>query len=244
MHCVEWLIHAKAWIDHPNVTAIVWANLGGQELGPALADILYGKVNPSGRLVHTIARNASDYAQPDIVTHPILYPQINYTEGVSVDYRGFELNGIEPRFCFGHGLSYSTFEYDTLAIAKQNDLEEALQTPINYVADAPGGDSRLFDTAIVVQFEIHNEGPYDGSEIPQLYLQMPPAAGNPAKVLRGFANIALRTDETKTVHIYLTRKDISYWNVVDQTWAVASGNYRVLVGASSKDIRLDGTFII
>ena len=96
----------------------------------------------------------------------------------------------------------------------------------------------------MVQFEVYNEGPYHGSEIPQLYLQMPPAAGNPAKVLRGFANIALRTDETKTVHIYLTRKDISYWNVVDQTWAVASGNYRVLVGASSKDIRLDGTFII
>ena len=222
----------------------MWANLGGQELGPALIDILYGRVNPSGRLVYTIARNSSDYAQPDIVTEPRPYPQINYTEGVSIDYRGFERLNRAPRYWFGHGLSYSNFTYSDLVVRKQATLDVALQTPVRYVADAPGGDSRLFDIAIVVEFKIYNEGPYDGSEIPQLYLQMPAEARNPTKVLRGFDNVQVRDSEIQTVHLYLRRKDISYWNVIQQTWVVPSGIFTIFVGASSNDTRLIGEFHI
>ncbi|KAF2161429.1 glycoside hydrolase family 3 protein [Zasmidium cellare ATCC 36951] len=237
-------VDMEAWVDHPNVTAVVWANLAGQELGAALVDILYGNVNPSGRLVYTIARNASDYAQAQIVKEPYPFPQLNYTEGVSIDYRGFEKNGLSPRFWFGHGLSYSTFTYSALEIHKQWDISAAIQTPINYVADAPGGDARLYNVAVVVILAIHNDGPYDGNEVPQLYLQMPAVAQNPTKVLRGFDNVKIRDGETQTVHLYLTRKDISYWDTVAQTWTTPQGLFGVQVGASSSDIRLTGNFTL
>lgn len=226
------------------MTAVLWANLGGQELGPALVDILYGDVNPSGRLVYTIARDDSDYAQPNIVKTPQPYPQLNYTEGVSVDYRGFERSNNTPRYWFGHGLSYSNFTYSELEIRERNGLSESLRQPINYVADAPGGDSRLYDVALVVNFQLRNEGPWDGTEVAQLYLQMPPNAGNPTKILRGFENVRIRDGETQAVSIFLTRKDISYWDVVEQTWVVASGSFTIFVGASSNDIRLEADFSI
>jgi beta-glucosidase len=237
-------VDMEAWIEHPNVTAIVWSNLGGQELGPALVDILYGKVNPSGRLVYTIAKKVSDYAQGNIVKDPQPYPQINYTEGVSVDYRGFEKAKKTPRFWFGHGLSYSSFTYNNLKIQAQASLNYMLTTSIQYVADSPGGDSALYDVAVVVSFDIRNEGPYDGVEIPQLYLRLPDEGGNPTKILRGFENVRIRDEETQTVYLYLTRKDISYWNTVKQNWETPKGDFGVFVGASSNDIRLNGTFSI
>ncbi|KAK9349700.1 glycoside hydrolase superfamily [Lipomyces doorenjongii] len=237
-------VDMEKWIDHPNVTAVIWANLGGQELGPALVDIIYGDVNPSGRLVYTIARKLSDYAQPDIVTEPQPYPQINYSEGVSVDYRGFEKNCVEPRFWFGHGLSYSNFTYTALQVEKQATLDAAVKVPIEYVGNAPGGDTALYDVAVVATVSVRNEGPYDGTEIAQLYLEMPAEAGNPTKVLRGFEAIPVRDGETQTRKIYLTRKDVSYWSVLQQTWVTPKGNFTVHVGASSNDIRLKGTFTI
>ena len=221
---------------------MLWSNLGGQELGPALVDILYGNVNPSGRLVYTIARNDTNYAQPDIVTTPQPYPQINYTEGISVDYRGFEKNNATPRFWFGHGLSYSKFTYSNLQITKLASLADAINVPINYVADAPGGDTALFDVAVIATVEITNVGPFDGTDIPQLYLQMPAEAENPTKVLRGFDSVRMRNGEMKTVYFYLTRKDISYWNVVRQTWVTPTGSYNVSVGASASDIRVQAGF--
>lgn len=226
------------------MTAVIWANLGGQELGPALVDVLYGAVNPSGRLVYTIARDDSDYAQPDIIKSPQPYPQLNYSEGVSVDYRGFEKSNKTPRYWFGHGLSYSNFTYSNLEIRAHNGLSKSLRQSINYVADAPGGDSRLYDVAIVVEFQLRNEGPWDGAEVAQLYLQMPPKAGNPTKILRGFENVQVRDGETQSVELFLTRKDISYWDIVEQTWVMASGRFAVFVGASSNDIRLKGEFVV
>jgi beta-glucosidase len=134
-------------------------------------------VKPSGRLVYTIAKNLKDYAQPDIVTDPQPYPQVNYTEGVSVDYRGFEKNGIKPRFAFGHGLSYSAFTYTSLEVSKHGGLAAALETPIEYVGNAPGGDMALYDVAIIAEVTIRNEGPYDGTEISQLLSRNAQASG-------------------------------------------------------------------
>ena len=131
-----------------------------------------------------------------------------------------------------------------MRINKFHGLEEALETPISYVADAPGGDSRLFDVAVVVIFSILNEGPFDGTEIPQLYLQMPEEAGNPTKVLRGFESVKIRNGESQIVYLYLTRKDISYWSVLEQTWTVAKGRFEVFIGASINDIRLRKSFTI
>lgn len=201
-------------------------------------------MNPSGRLVYTIAKTLSNYAQPDIITDPQPYPQINYTEGISVDYRGFEKHRIEPRFWFGHGLSYSRFAYNGLEVTKHGGLDAALKKPIEYVGNAPGGDMALYDVAVIVQVTIRNEGPYDGTEIAQLYLEMPKQAGNPTKILRGFLSIPIRDGETQSRKIYLTRKDISYWDVVQQTWITPSGSFNVHVGASPADIRVNSTFSI
>jgi beta-glucosidase len=213
-------------------------------LGSALTDILYGDVNPSGRLPYTIARNISDYAQPNIVETPYAAPQINYTEGISVDYRGFEKNGITPRYWFGHGLSYSNFTYSDILISLQSTLNASIQTPLQYVGSAPGGDPALYDVAVVVRLNVTNTGPFDGTEIVQLYLLPPPEAENPTKILRGFDNVLVRDGETQEVWLYLTRKDISYWNVVEQTWVTPRGNFEVYVGASVSDIRLTGNFTL
>ena len=108
----------EAWIDHPNVTAVLWAGIPGQESGNALVDVLYGKYNPSGRLPYTIAKNRSDYPA-DIIyvnTDVPAETQVNYTEGLNIDYRHFLAQNITPRYEFGFGLSYTKFEYSNLQI--------------------------------------------------------------------------------------------------------------------------------
>lgn len=97
-------------------------------------------------------------------------PQIDHTEGVSIDYRGFERDGKSARFWFGHVLSYSNFTYSKLSIKKHTEQTEAIKTPLAYVADAPGGYARMYDLAVTVSLDIHNDGPYEGTEIPQMYL--------------------------------------------------------------------------
>ena len=159
-----------------------------------------------------------------------------------MDYRGFEQKGIDPRYWFGHGLSYSNFTYRDLLIAPQHSLSTALKTPLKYVGSAPGGDPALYDVAVVVRLNVTNTGPWDGIEIVQLYLLPPPEAENPTKILRGFESVLVRDGETQEVWLYLTRKDISYWDVVHQTWQTPRGVFRVSVGASANDIRLTGTF--
>jgi len=152
----------------------------------------------------------------------MLSPSHNHTlklitlKACRFDYRGFEKNNITPRYWFGYGLSYSNFTYSSLSIKKQASLSAAIQVPIQYVANAPGGDTALFDVAVVAHLEVTNEGPYDGTEIVQLYLRMPAEAENPIKILRGFDAVKIRDEETQPVNIYLTRKDISYWSVLQQ----------------------------
>jgi len=113
-------VSLESWVQHPNVTAIVYAGLPGQESGNAIADILYGDVNPSGRLPFTIAKNLTDYGTSVLYTQGPngSVPQVNFTEGVFIDYRHFDANNITPRYEFGFGLSYSTFNYTNLHVSK------------------------------------------------------------------------------------------------------------------------------
>ncbi|KAF8640625.1 hypothetical protein AX17_000286 [Amanita inopinata Kibby_2008] len=106
----------ESWIDHPNVTAVVWSGLPGQEAGNSLADVLYGDYNPSGRLPYTIGKSVTDYATQVIYKPRGSILQINYMEGIFIDYRHFDQANITPRFEFGFGLSYTTFEYTSLSI--------------------------------------------------------------------------------------------------------------------------------
>ncbi|KAG6374229.1 glycoside hydrolase superfamily [Boletus reticuloceps] len=239
----------EPWVEHPNITAIVWAGLGGNEAGNAIANVLYGNWNPSGRLSYTIAKNASDYsAQLTLGGGGTEILPINYTEGLFIDYRWFDAQNITPRYEFGFGLSYTTFNYSNLAItpiASTDNPETALiqnwanggATPI-----AEGSSTALWlhMPAFQVTFDVANTGSSYGGEIPQLYLHHPTSAMEPPSILKGFTNVELQPGQTCQASITLSRYDLSIWDVVRQGWAKPNGTIDFSVGASSRDFRLSG----
>ncbi|KAG6861072.1 hypothetical protein C0995_004170 [Termitomyces sp. Mi166 len=153
------------WSMHPNITAIIYAGAPGEQTGPSIVDVLYGKYNPSGRLPFSIADSESDYGTT-IVYNSLGFPEIQYTEKLLLDYRYMDSNGIIPRFEFGFGLSYTTFAYSALSIYASG-------------------------TSKVIKFRVTNAGAFAGAEKPQLYLGYPSSAGEPSKVLRGFDEVFL-----------------------------------------------------
>lgn len=236
------------FIDHENVTALIFAHLPGQESGRALVELLYGRANTWGRLPYTVARNESDYG--DDLLFPAkaedddefeLFPQANFTEGVLIDYRHFDAANITPRYEFGYGLSYTTFSYDNLAISQNTSANTSQQHPTGAVLE--GGPADLWDVLVQVTADVQNAGAANGSEVAQLYLDLPPAAARP-RVLRGFEKPFLEAGETTSVGFGLTRRDLSVWDAAAQAWALLPGTYTVFVGASSRDLRLNGTFTI
>lgn len=236
------IVLVDAWVDHPNVTAILFAGMPGQESGRALVDVLYGDVNPSGRLPYTVARNESDYG--DLLYHhngtgEVWFPQDNYTEGLFIDYRAFDRDDISPRYEFGFGLSYTTFEYSDLIVLPLSTATAGL--PDASVAIIQGGHPQLWENTVLVTFTLANTGDVDGAEVAQLYLGIP-QDGTPARQLRGFERVWLAAGESKSVTISLTRRDLSFWDVVSQQWRIPEGQFEVVVGASSRDFRLNGTF--
>lgn len=226
-----------AWIEHENVTAVLYSGLLGQESGNAIADVLYGDVNPSGKLIHTIAKNTSDYPASVCATKIC-----DFTEGVYIDYRWFDANNIEPRYPFGHGLSYTEFTYGTVTATITNTT--ALSSKYASGTLTLGGKADLFEEVIIVNTTVSNTGSVDGAEVAQLYLSFPEEADQPVRVLRGFEKVSVAVGETAAVSFALRRRDVSYWDVAAQNWAVASGDYVFGVGASSRDIRANATITI
>lgn len=236
------------FVDHPNVTAIVFAHLPGQDSGKALISLLYGKENFSGRLPYTVAKQESDYGptlhpdyyEPGKTARYMRYPQSNFTEGVFVDYKHFDKENIEPRYAFGFGLSYATFEYSNLEIAKDADadFEEYPSGPV-----VEGGQADLWDELVTVTADVTNTADVDGKEVAQLYLGIP-GEGTPVRQLRGFEKPLIQAGETQTVEFKLRRRDLSVWDTVAQKWHLQSGEYKVYVGSSSRDLPLEGTLEI
>ncbi|PNP50339.1 hypothetical protein FNYG_15968 [Fusarium nygamai] len=226
------------WIDHPNVTALIFGHLPGQDSGKALVDILYGKVNPSGKLPYTVAKNESDYGHlldPDVPKGSYInFPQSNFTEGVYVDYRHFDKLNIEPRYEFGFGLSYTTYKYSNLKIEK---LSGAKITAYPTGPVMEGGQTDLWDTLVKVTADVTNAGQMDGAEAAQLYVGIP---GAPLKQLRGFTKPFIKAGKTTRVQFELTRRDLSVWDTVKQKWLLQSGDYVIFVGASSRILPLEG----
>jgi beta-glucosidase len=196
------------------VPALVWAWYPGQECGRAVADVLFGDVNPSGKLPVTFAKRYEDYPSAP-------YYSLNqngktpYTEGVFVGYRGFEAKNVVPQFSFGHGLSYTTFKY--------SDLEA----------------SPAADGSATVTLKVTNTGKRDGSEIVEVYVAPPKSSvPRPSKELKGFGRVALGLGETESVSVTLEPRAFAYWDDSKKEWAVEAGSYEILAGASSADIRL------
>lgn len=231
-----------AFVDHPNVSAIVFAHTPGQDAGKSIADLLYGDEQFSGRLPYTVAKNESDYgsllspAEPSGIYE--IFPQDNFSEGVYIDYRAFDAKNITPRYEFGYGLSYTTFSYSNINISQVEGVSTATY-PVGAVIE--GGQEDLYDVLYQVRADVTNTGSTGGIEVPQLYVNIP---GGPVKQLRGFSKVAIDQGMTTTVEFDLRRKDLSEWDVVAQKWKLQSGSYNVWVGASSRSLPLSSTITI
>ena len=209
------------WLDQ--VPAVLESWYGGQEAGNALADVLFGDVTPSGKLPVTFPRGERDTPVSEASQYSRTEKIARFSEGLCVGYRGYDQLGIEPLFPFGYGLSYTNFAYSRLQV------EPELSDGVRWVR---------------VSFVITNTGTRAGAEIAQVYLGFPASVGEPPRRLVGWVRAALAPGEAKEVSVTLdpdaTSRPLSYWNVVANGWEIASGEYRVYVGASSRDIRLTG----
>ncbi|UNI15803.1 Beta-glucosidase [Purpureocillium takamizusanense] len=226
------------FVDHPNVTAIIFAHLPGRDSGDALVSLLYGDLSPSGKLPYTVARNQSGYGHnlnPDWSEGALEnFPQSDFTEGVFLDYKHFDKEGIEPRYEFGFGLSYTTFNISNI---KVNALQGVNTAEYPTGAIVAGGQSDLWDVLVIVNVDVQNTGKVAGAEVAQLYVAIP---NGPTKQLRGFEKRLLQPGEVSTVEFKLTRRDLSVWNTAAQKWQLQRGDYSVLVGSSSKNLPVRG----
>ena len=205
------------WLDE--VSAVLEMYLGGQAVGGAAADILFGDVNPSGKLAETFPLRLQD--NPSYLSFGGYNDIVEYPEGVFVGYRYYDAKEMDVRFPFGFGLSYTTFAYSNLKLSAES------------VTDA--------DT-LTVTCDIANTGAVAGKEIVQLYVaEKQPCIGRPPKELKGFAKVALQPGETKTVTFTLDKRSFAFYDIDLPGWRVNEGDFDILVGASSRDIRLTGT---
>jgi beta-glucosidase len=206
------------WLDE--VAAVVQAWYLGQETGHAIADVLFGDVNPSGKLPTTFPRRLQD--NPAYINYPGENGQVLYGEGLFVGYRYYDKKDIAPLFPFGYGLSYTTFAYRNLKLSKPE-----------YAA----GD------VIRLSVDVENTGSRAGKEIVQVYLRdVRSRLTRPEKELRAFAKVALEPGETRTVTFTLDEEALSYYDPALKRWVAEAGEFQVLVGSSSRDIRLAASF--
>lgn len=237
------------WADNENVTAILAAHFPGEQMGNSIVDLLYGDVNPSGKLPYTIAYEESDYyfanitASVDDETDTNAW-QSDFTERLLIDYRYFDYHNISVQYEFGFGLSYTTFDLSDLSITPASNSSIA-GTPAT--ADiTPGGNPALWDTVYTVSATVANTGNLTGAAVPQLYLALPESAGEgtPVRQLRGFDKVEIAAGETASVEFELMRRDLSVWDTAAQEWSVPEGEFGVAVGFSSRDLRVEGTFTV
>ncbi len=203
----------SAWID--NVAAVLEAWMMGQAGGGAIADILYGKVNPSGKLAETFPLKLED--TPAFINFPGGHGSVRYGEGLFIGYRYYDIKQMPVLFPFGYGLSYTSFLYSNLSVSHQT------------FRDVDG---------LTISVDITNTGKVAGSEIVQCYVHdQQSSLIRPDKELKGFAKVSLQPGETKTVSISLDFRAFAYFHPAYGQWITESGQFDVMVGASSTDIR-------
>ncbi|KAF3009784.1 hypothetical protein E8E13_009939 [Curvularia kusanoi] len=233
------------WRNNPNVTAILAAHMPGQESGNSIADILWGDVDPSGRLPYTVANGESDYSKNLVnstalatTTDPNAW-QSDFVEGNLIDYKEFDARNASVAFEFGFGLSYTTFNISNLQI--QVSSSNASRTPNPAAPIQPGGNVELWATLATVSVNVSNTGTVSGATVPQLYLSYPKEANAPVRSLRGFEKVALSPGTSGTLNFPLTRRDLSYWDTTAQQWTLPTGGIKVYAGFSSRNLPLQGT---
>jgi len=221
-------VDANDWLEHVPAFIEMW--YPGEQGGSALAEILFGVVNPSGRLPVTFERRWEDNP-----TFSSYYPEgdskrVVYKEGIFVGYRGYEQKGVKPLYPFGYGLSYTTFQYANLAVIPKSGQA------------ASGGHSNAVCT---VSFDITNTGKREGAAVAEVYV----ADGHskiarPAKELKGFAKVVLKPGETRHISVALDARAFAYFDTTGMQWHVSAGTFAILVGSSSEQIELKGSIAL
>ena len=207
------VVEVASWQDA--VPALVEAYLGGQAAGLGVADVLYGAVNPSGKMAETIPVRLEDTSS--FGSFPGEFGKVYYNESLLVGYRYFDTKKIDVSYPFGHGLSYTTFAYGAASASVTDSGTEAAAT---------------------VSVEVTNTGSIAGAEVVQVYVhELAPKAVRPVQELKGFAKVFLEPGESKTVEIALDSRSFAFWHPVLGRWAIESGSFEIRVGASSRDIR-------
>lgn len=202
-------IDTSDWED--SVAAIVYAGFPGEMGGEAIANVLTGKVNPSGKLSETFPVRLEDVPAYNAYRSVQV---TRYAEGLNVGYRYYDMYGVQTAYPFGYGLSYSEFEYDNLHVEKK-------------------------DGKVYLTFEIENVSDLDGKEVAQVYVrEIMPVVYRPEKELKGYEKVAIGARERKTVQIVLDESAFAFYSTAEDCWKVQGGLYEILIGASCEDIRL------
>ena len=193
---------------------IVWSWFNGSEAGNALADVLSGTINPSGKLPFTFPASIQDSPAFALKTYPEDNLTATYKEGVLVGYRWYDTKKIDPLYCFGYGLSYTTFKYQNLSVQK------------------------LAGKQATVKFTIANTGNLAGAEVVQLYVkQQHPSVQRPDKELKAFQKVYLKAGEQKQITLTLSQEAFAYYSEKQKGWVADADSYDIMVGSSSRDIR-------
>ncbi|MEA3346778.1 MAG: glycoside hydrolase family 3 C-terminal domain-containing protein, partial [Candidatus Auribacterota bacterium] len=212
-------VNMEKWVEKVPSIMEVW--YPGQEGGNAIVNILFGDVNPSGKLSVTFPKNLKD--NPSYGNYPGGGGKVYYKEGIFVGYRHYDKNNIEPQFPFGHGLSYSEFEYSNLVVNPE-------QTE---------------DGEVSVQVDIKNVSGREGKEVVQLYVTDEQSSlERPPKELKAFKKVSLKPGEKKTVRLKLDKSSLSFYDQGKKKWVAEPGDFEVLIGSSSRDIRLKDSFTL
>jgi beta-glucosidase len=209
-------VEMNAWLSRVPALLYVW--YPGTEGGSAIANVLFGDVNPSGKLPCTFPKRLADTPAAALEAYPGVNGVVQYKEGLLVGYRWYDTKDIEPLFPFGYGLSYTRFKYSDLKLSQSKDA------------------------LVTVEFELANTGGRAGAEVAEIYLEpVHPGVFCPLKELKGFAKVSLQPGQKQKVSVALDKRAFAYYDVARKGWALEPGEYKILVGASSRDIRLNAT---
>ena len=213
-------IEMDPWLAQ--VPAVVQACYPGMEGGHAIARVLFGDVNPSGKLTCTYPKRLMDSPAHALGTYPGTNGILFYKEGLLVGYRWFDTKNVEPLFPFGYGLSYTRFEYSGLKLVAGKNPQDPIAT---------------------AEFEITNTGRRAGTEVAQLYVRdLESSLPRPYKELKGFVKVSLEPGEKRTVSIPLDHRAFACYDPAKGGWVAEAGDFNILVGSSSRDIRLEAAF--
>ncbi|WP_329237851.1 glycoside hydrolase family 3 C-terminal domain-containing protein [Actinoallomurus sp. NBC_01490] len=214
------VLHTGSAVTMPwlgRVAGVIEGWYGGQEVGNALAAILFGDVSPSGKLPVTFPARLADVPAHTIAQWPGNGGRVRYSEKLNVGYRWYDARNITPLFPFGYGLSYTTFSFRDLHVGSLR----------------PDGST--------VTATVTDTGTRAGAEVAQLYVGAPASTGEPPHQLKGFQRVELRPGQSRTVRFTLTAHDLAHWADATGGWTTTPGAYRILVGDSSRHLPLSGT---